>query len=164
MARAQKKLHEILPAIIDRLRDQIDWANESNCFFSLNSRAKPNHDPGGIWLTVSPGGGKFDEQAFAGAGREAMITDTNFTVTAHSPVALDERGHDLEFLVHESLGVIRAMDDVLEALAGHDLSDGTDELTREPIYPNGWEEPERQTEWLGRLGMVFALKFDWRLA
>jgi len=164
MARLHRDLKTILLAIVARLRNEIEWCNESTCYFTLNPRAKPSNT-GDRWITVSPGGGKFDESQFAGGGRVLLTADSRFTVTIHSPVALDEVGHDTEFLMNESLGVLEAMDEVLEIFAEFDpLDPDGNEMLRQPICPDGWEEPERQSEWLGSLGVVFQIMFDWDLS
>lgn len=158
------KFHQLLPLIVARLVEHIPGMNEATCFVSLNPRLHPDPTPGNVWLTVTPGAGSFEEGQWDGGGRWVAEADTTFTVTAHSPLQLDERGRDTVFLHESSMGLLVVMDQVLEALAGYDP---VDELNQqcliEAVQPNGWDMPERQVDTLGSIGLVFTVKFDWDL-
>lgn len=164
MARVATDFSAVLTAVVARLIDQITLANAATCFLTLTPDGRPL-TPGDIWITVSPRGGKFDENMIEGGGRATAWADSGFTVTVHSSVELDQMERETTWLTHATLGVLETMKDAIDALTTYDLLDGSsDEILIEPIVPDGWDEPQRVGPSRGSISVSFLTKFKWSLS
>lgn len=161
MARNLGKLKTILEKIVARLIDQIENATAANCYLSVNPDALPAPGPGGIVYIVSPTSGTFDEAYYEGGGREQLFAKGGIVVKIHSPLQLDQPGHDLAFLTHESQGIIDRATDVISALSDWSPEDASSNAqTRDPLYPHSYAFT-RASKSLGGCEIVFNCNFDW---
>ena len=165
MARVDSSLLVILPRIVARIQSQVpELSNSGTCFLSLDPDVDPAPTPGGIWATVGPADGMVDDSLVDGGGRNQVTFDGQFLVTVHSPVQLDEAGHDSEWLTNATLGVCKLMNDVLESLACYDLTDsnsGGSYVLRQSIFPAGYRvKPRGRSGQMGSIGIVFGMVWD----
>ena len=163
MARQSGKLDEILNAIVIRLRDQISDFNSSNCYLSMDPDAIPQ-SPGEFTCVVAPTSGSFEEAFLDGGGQQQCTSAGGFVAKVHSPVQLDDLGRDVEFLTHDSLGLIELMRLVLKALVAWSPKDDLgNELTRDPLLPANFAFTRTRRS-LGAVEITFHLSHDWDLS
>jgi len=159
MARIDTTPVAIMEAITARLIDQITTLNPATCFVS-----RPNQQfemsAGGIFTTIWIDSGQFDQGQLDGG----MATVTaSVSVTVHTPIMLDQTGHDTQFLSDASRGVLSLGHDAIKALTLHDLTVDDDEILREPMRPTGFNTPDRTSDELGDWTITFDAMFDWDL-
>lgn len=162
MPRVDSRLDTILNAIVARLIDEVEDADEASCFLAIETdQLAPSAD--GFVVLVSPQSGQFDEGALDGGG-QVMATDYfEFSVTVYSTTMLDDSYRDNKALTDAALGLVQRHRDVLQALTAHDLLNTDDEnVLRDPILPRGYEFG-RSGRGLCFVRQVFRLAFDWDL-
>lgn len=163
MARSLGKLKVILPAVVDRLIDQIEGVTKANCYVALNPDSLPNGGVGGILYVVSPTSGRFDDAYFEGGGVEQLFANAGLVVKIHSPLQLDQAGRDIEFLTDEAHGILDRATDVLAALSNWSPEDVSgNPQTRDPLYPMGYTLT-RAGRSIGAIELEFACNFDWNV-
>lgn len=163
--RIDSSLDIILNRIVARLREQIEGANEANCYVSDDPDGLPAGNSSQFIYVVSPApSGRFNEGMFDGGGTLQATVDTVLTVTVHSTAMNDQPHRAEQFFLNESRGLFASKaSPVLKALAGHDLTDQEgDWILTQPIIPldYNWERPNQKK---GSVQFGFRIMFDWKL-
>lgn len=171
MARTDTVQADILERILVRLRVKLGL-NDRTCFEVL-APDQPNMVPGGdFFVTVSPGGGQFEqgEQARSGFGTLANVTEySDAVVTAYCRIRLDSTGHDQYLLRDARRGLLFLKKQILSVLVGQDVVlDTGDTVLRQTLYVRGVEAPKMLQDssagtYLGAISITFGVDFDWDL-
>jgi len=165
MARGSGLPEDIYDAIVARLIDRIPGiCTEANCFQSLNPDSVPPN-PGDLVFIVSPMSGRGLESYFEGGGEQQLTIEGGVTVKIHSPLQLDQKGHDIHLLADASRGLWKISRKVLACLANSAWSPmkGDDEITRDPMIFLGFDitKNSRKRKTLGAIELHFKVTFDW---
>lgn len=164
MARIDSTPGIIILAIKQRLIDQVQLCNNATCSINADPDAVSQSMPGEFHYVISPSPSfNFDPSAFDGGAQRQCSTEWIFAVTVHCQNENDETGSDEVFITSQNLGVFSRIDEVLKALAGHDLQDKDgNEILHNPIFPHtGYFH--RPTSREGSVQIGFHLGFDWDL-
>lgn len=162
MARDKALPQNVYTAAVDLLRAAITECTEANCFFCLDPDAVPPA-PGQLIYIVSPTSGTFDEGMIDGGGVEQLTVDAGLMVKIHSPLMLDQVGHDSSLLNDESLGLWGKATEVLRALAVQSPEFEGNPLTRDPLMPHSFAVTKSHKR-LGAIELTFKVSFDWNVA
>lgn len=162
MARIDSRLDTILLAIIARLIDEVDDADEASCYLAIDEQEIAGSADNFV-LVVSPMSGQFDDGALDGGGQLVATDYFDFSVTGYSTTMLDQTYQDTKALTDATLGLVQLHRDILQALTAHDLLNTDDEnVLRDPILPRSYEFG-RNGRGLCFVRQVFRLSFDWDL-
>jgi hypothetical protein len=106
---------DVLLKVVARLIDQIEGANESNCYLSLDPDSLPSN-PGDHVYVVAPVAGQFRAGAFIGGGLNHLATEAGCKVAIHCPSLIDQNQRDAVAITDASLSVLRKATAVIAAL------------------------------------------------
>ena len=149
----------VYTSIVDRLIASIPMANPTTCFLSLNPDIRPPM-PGRFFYVVSLPPGSVDLPNFEGGGNEFIELRQIFTVSINSTVMLDKPQTDVEFLTHQTLGILTEWLRVLNALSNHELLDSSsNEILAEPMRPTEIAL-EKRTREIGSMQCGFEVCYD----
>ena len=162
---------DVLTAVVDRLRDQISEFTDSTCFLTSQPlQSIPSNVRDNLFCTVSPMSSTFEQDVFDGAGANAICEDAGVYVVVYNAIRLDRVGADTSLLTHASRGLLKIKQDILAALAGHRLVDGSaNELLIREMAPMSADainsgQLEKRPEHVGDMGLVFNTPFEWSLS
>jgi len=156
----------IVSRIVARLRSELALPDH-RCYETLVPLVDPPIPKGGpFFVTVSPGGGRFDDAMFVGGGENQVSEQASVTVCAYAKIALDPGDRATQIMTEETRGMLRLKQRILKALSGHDLTDASgDTLLRSLLQPlQDWEPQYNFESKIARIGVGFATDFDWDLS
>lgn len=165
MSRDVGKLEDILAATVARIIAQVSGFSTASCVLTLDPWELPAPNPGnpdGLFILVSPLSGSFPIEYLEGGGEKQTTALGGIMVVVHSPVVLDQPRQDGAFLTHASLGILSVVRQVLKSLTNWTPTNGSGELTRDPLLPASYEL-RRNERSRGAVGVGFHLEFDWDL-
>lgn len=162
MARDKGLPEDIYDAIVARLIERIpQFCNESTCYQTLNPDMVPPK-PGDLMFPVAPLSGRIQESYVEGGGNEQLFVNGGAIVKIHSPLQLDQKGHDVALLSDASRGLWKVARLVLNALSVWDPMKGDNEICRDPLGFLGYDiTKSRRRRPLGAIELHFAVNFDW---
>lgn len=157
----------ILTLIAERLRGVLGLG-VSQCYETYEPLNPPKFPASGVYLSVAPGDGNFDQDLFAGGGRHQLAEESSIAVTIYSPIKTDHPDRAAQALHETARGLLPWKKSVLDVLAGHLLLDGSGrQVLRNPIYPLRATAPKRLNREKGDvcfLAVIFGVDFDWALS
>ena len=157
----------VLQAVVDRLIAQVTSPvlTESTCFVCLDPDTEIPQRSSNLYVTVSPMDSQFDQPAIEGGGNVNSIEQSGVTVTMRSAIKLDKAGSASDALMHASRGLLLVKRQVLKALVGQQLQDGSgNDLLTSLIAPlNGDRGRYDEENMIFRLSVSFALDYEWDL-
>jgi hypothetical protein len=173
--------HELLQAILNRLRAKVEWCTESTCI--LTASPVPNVFPAADPIcTVCLGDSQFDQALWSGGGAAQLTEYATVIVTPMARCKLDSPPKYQQALLHAHRGLFRTYKtDILKALFLADDTCADYPQTWQPLDSDGNQimrdfaltpissSPAQELfqsaegrEWLG-LEMMFRATFDWTL-
>lgn len=161
MARVASDQISIYQPIRKRLIDQIDYYNESTCFWSLEPAPTVNvtHRK---YCTLWVADGTFDEEAGVGGGAHVCLERTVIRVTAFCRLKLD-RQSQIDWLLFDQDGLLAQKKRILRALVEYDVPVKTDVGSINLIAPINASEPHFLVEDLYSISIAFGVDFEWDL-
>jgi hypothetical protein len=169
MARIATDQTTVLERVVARLIAQVDDFRSNTCFLTAQPlQEPPQSTQNNLFCTVSPSTATFEGDVFEGAGANGVFEDAAVVVCVYNAIRLDRSGHDAELLTHSARGLLKLKQDILKALAGHDLADlAGNQILLHHIEPERaedirsmWEKPNA----LGDMALVFKTEFEWDLS
>lgn len=161
MPRATTKT-EVSERIVARLIDQVADFGTANCFISVDDDPDIGSQHN-IYCAVTPMGGRFSDADQAGAGSEVIFYEGTVAIRIYSRMKLDRNGYSAAMLNEVSRGLFTLEHQVVKALAGHDLLDGSgNEILSRYLWVVSDTEPthERVLD-KGDLTLQFGTDFLW---
>lgn len=150
--------------VVSKLREDIDGADESSCFFAEDPDLFPKGTPADVVYTVSPSPtGSFLEDEFVGGGKFNLSTSTYVVVTAHVQQDLEQANRVDVSVLDDHRSLFRYAKWILKALTGyHPKRPGTeDRVFNEPLLPSNYTRRIDQRK--GSVQIAFRMDFDWYL-
>lgn len=160
---------QILIAVVDRLRDQIEVYNEQNCWES-DDPIPLTHPGGSEFCTVSFGGGEFPAEFFSGGGTETLTEAGTIIIAPTVPLQGDRPRRRRRRLIADNQGVslLTRKQQILRALFREEWepADGLQPLLRDLPSPTRCTPPGEVT--IGQAQMlqcriIIQTVFDWDL-
>ena len=165
MARRDVTAIEVLDSVLLRLRDQLKL-DEAHCYDTIRPDVFCIPPGGNYWVTVSWGGGSFDDAMQVGGGQEQTTHDAHVFVSVYTKIALDKTGNDHKLLTEKNRGLLELERKVLKALVAADLTvtDGSTFLRQfVPVLQD--DPPVYNTDkQVGTITLHFGVSFDWDLS
>lgn len=137
MARVKTEQWPILEGVRSHLQGKLGL-DERQAVHSLDPKFVTMPVGGDFWIAVCPGPGQIDDGLFEGGGREQTTDWFQVAIAAYSRIHLDETGHDRYLLGEATRGVVHLRKNLLDALAGEDLTIGGDQYGRQLWQPTGY--------------------------
>ena len=157
----------ILALIVHRLRGVLGLG-VSQCYETYEPLNPPKFAAAGVYLSVAPGDGTFDQELFAGGGRHQVAEESSIAVTIYSPIRTDHPDRAAQALHDAARGLLPWKKTVLDTLAGHLLLDGSgNQVLRNPLYPLRSTAPKRlrrEKADVCLLAVIFGVDYDWALS
>lgn len=169
MARVDTNIADLLEAIQEKLIEDIDRLNESNCIISQRDQA-PQMTTGQTLVQISIGAIPFEEALWHGGERFQVTGSVTLGITVFNTMALDQPSHDKDLLLDKDRGLLPWVDEILNVLAAFEPENkDADRLLREPLQPLGISEPAHRPEAAqehdrGIVDVNFLMTFDWDLS
>jgi hypothetical protein len=146
---------DLLDAILRRLKDRVDWANDGTAFLS-DEPIPLQIPPGNRVLTVCLGAGQYDQPTYLGAGPNGLAEQVTVLVTIINQCALDSPPQFNAALLHQGRGLLKPHKaDVLRALLVSDSQhceghvdmwvptlEGEHFLRERGLIPRNWSAPQ----------------------
>lgn len=150
----------VLQAVVARLQAALTLS-DLQCFLSVHAEPNATVDQN-LWITVSPEMGHFDDDLFAGAGRNAVAENTWAVITIFSEPRLDRTGRDDVLLADPVVGVLSMKHRAINALTGFDPVNGDSNfILMEPMSPTNSPKPLSDRKKIGDVQLWFSTNFTW---
>lgn len=152
----------VLNAVLERLVSQVSLFTADNV--SLSIEPEPGVEVSqGIYATVSPDEGQFEQDILEGAGAADCREYTGVIITVFNAKKLDRRdGVVKSLLLDEVAGLLALKRSILRAFTGHELLWQDVKILAEPMFPLRSSKPDKK-ERAGDLSLTFTTTFRWEL-
>lgn len=128
MDRIQSDLVTILPKLVSKLTDDHIFKSSGVSLSLANDDDVVNMAVGQMFAVIKPGRFLVNQGLAAGAGREAMAHDGEIAINLFCRLNTDRQGEDTNWLLDESLGVLRCWAEIQQSLHMYDPTVTEDEV------------------------------------
>jgi len=156
---------EVLEAVVDKLRADIAYFNESTCFLSVHPEP-PKNAQHNIYATVAPVSGRYVGPALDGGGAATVMYEGACVVTLYSHMKLDRVSHGVSMLTDADRGLLVLQQAVLASLAASQLYDNSGQpLLTQELYPINDSDPRYESVTSkGDVQVMFGIDFNWNVS